>query len=880
MIDMELNASQKQAIENAKRRKAISMGGSFISGAAEGASFGFQDEIAATIGSLLALPVSQARGVLNDNYDAKSLGELYDKNFARTRQITKDAEMANPEGFIAGDIVGSVAIPGGTAIKSGAKGIQLAKTGGRLGFGSGVLNATGRSEAELGSQELLSDALQGGGFGTAMGAVAGPLFQQIGKVGNKAVDSVRGKRAERASKKATDKMDDIALELDLGRNVGVDDIKGAQSATADDVSKYFKQGVQKGLPEDSARAAAIAKREGIPLSRGDVTQNARIQADEELARIGRLGSDIEAEATQFVQQKTATLRDFGRRTIKQITGLDPADIDTSAVGARVGRNVKAVADKEQKAVNRLYNVNGRAYTPLDELNKIPDQLRKTLARENIPIDQLDVPKRAMQDIVNQIESLKQIGAKGAHVRVYNNMTERLNNFNATGKDKYAIGVMKRSVEDHRDDMINRGLISGDKSVIESLRKAPTAYAKYKQRFWGKNSKASLGRIVDNNLDDSDVVSLFVNAGNSVSKKGAAGSLRALKETVGENSEAWNQLRALHISRIMKTNLGDDAANLTPDFKKRFLDGVLYQNRQLANVLYTEAEQKAIRDVAEVAFLATNKVKSPVFTSGTPQGVLGMLDNLVQRIPSIGPGLSRIGKGTVGVFDDAAKSRSVKMGLENPLPDRISIEPSNYVSDALKAVGIGGSGLISGRGSASEASADVSSNVGDTQIQIDELIKELEMRKQRSKEDSILEKIKKIESGGNPNAKASTSSASGLYQFTNGTWRDMVGKYGKDYGITVQDKNDPDAQEIMARKLLQENRRGLQSIIGREPNEQELYLAHFFGIGNIQRLYQAGPNAVAATLLPVAAEANRSIFFAGARPRTVGEVVQVLASKVQ
>ena len=35
---------------------------------------------------------------------------------------------------------------------------------------------------------------------------------------------------------------------------------------------------------------------------------------------------------------------------------------------------------------------------------------------------------------------------------------------------------------------------------------------------------------------------------------------------------------------------------------------------------------------------------------------------------------------------------------------------------------------------------------------------------------------KKESGNNPNAKAKTSSASGLFQFTEGTWKELNNKY--------------------------------------------------------------------------------------------------------
>ena len=41
-----------------------------------------------------------------------------------------------------------------------------------------------------------------------------------------------------------------------------------------------------------------------------------------------------------------------------------------------------------------------------------------------------------------------------------------------------------------------------------------------------------------------------------------------------------------------------------------------------------------------------------------------------------------------------------------------------------------------------------------------------------------------ESGLNPNARASTSSAAGLFQFTSGTWMSMMERYGDKYGVEL------------------------------------------------------------------------------------------------
>lgn len=146
---------------------------------------------------------------------------------------------------------------------------------------------------------------------------------------------------------------------------------------------------------------------------------------------------------------------------------------------------------------------------------------------------------------------------------------------------------------------------------------------------------------------------------------------------------------------------------------------------------------------------------------------------------------------------------------------------------------------------------------------------------------FLDKLSLIESGNNPNAKAKTSTASGLYQFTDGTWNRLVGKYGKQYGIGTYDKNSPEAQRIFAEILTAENSDALSGFLGRAPDETELYAAHFLGINGAKKLLKnLNSNKDAAAILPREAMANKSIFFAGKRPRKVREVYAVLNNKLK
>lgn len=144
----------------------------------------------------------------------------------------------------------------------------------------------------------------------------------------------------------------------------------------------------------------------------------------------------------------------------------------------------------------------------------------------------------------------------------------------------------------------------------------------------------------------------------------------------------------------------------------------------------------------------------------------------------------------------------------------------------------------------------------------------------------IQNFAKAESNNNPNAKNPNSTASGLYQFTNKTWADMVSKYGKQTGIGLKDKNDPVAQATMTKFLAQDNIKSLQNTLGRLPTKGELYMAHVLGAKGASQLINSNPNKEAIMLYPRnVLDANRNIFFDGKRPRTVSEVYQLLNNKV-
>lgn len=161
---------------------------------------------------------------------------------------------------------------------------------------------------------------------------------------------------------------------------------------------------------------------------------------------------------------------------------------------------------------------------------------------------------------------------------------------------------------------------------------------------------------------------------------------------------------------------------------------------------------------------------------------------------------------------------------------------------------------------------------------------------------------KLESSFDPTARAATSSAAGLYQFTSGTWLSTLDRHGAEHGMawvsdairggSVADpatraqimglRYDPQVSALMAGELAADNRADLTARLGREPDPAELYLAHFLGSAGAGKFLAAladNPGQSAAAILPKAAAANRSIFFSGGAPRSVGQVMDLMRSKV-
>lgn len=163
-----------------------------------------------------------------------------------------------------------------------------------------------------------------------------------------------------------------------------------------------------------------------------------------------------------------------------------------------------------------------------------------------------------------------------------------------------------------------------------------------------------------------------------------------------------------------------------------------------------------------------------------------------------------------------------------------------------------------------------------------------------------------ESSLNPEAKAQTSSAVGLFQFLESTWLQTMKEQGprlgyqkyadaisvtRDGDFTVSDRGlrreilalreNPQVAADLAAAFTQSNGAYLEGKFGRMPSAGELYIAHFLGPQGAERLFRAGlenPDQVASKLFPRQAKANPQIFYADGEPRTIRQLYKALVAK--
>ncbi|ODU21587.1 MAG: flagellar biosynthesis protein FlgJ [Sphingomonas sp. SCN 67-18] len=167
----------------------------------------------------------------------------------------------------------------------------------------------------------------------------------------------------------------------------------------------------------------------------------------------------------------------------------------------------------------------------------------------------------------------------------------------------------------------------------------------------------------------------------------------------------------------------------------------------------------------------------------------------------------------------------------------------------------------------------------------------------------------VESSLRADARAATSSATGLYQFVDQSWLAVMKRHGDEHGLGwaadaisqgangryhVADgetrrailnlRTNSEVASLMAAEHAADNKEALEGALGRNVGGTDLYMAHFLGLGGARKFLAtlaSDPDRSGAAMFPAAARANRSIFYApDGQARSLDEIYDRFANRIE
>lgn len=869
--------SREEAMAEIARRQASkpSQGESALRGGFDTLTLGFAPKASAAIGA----------GLVKLADPSSSFAQNYEKGRDYLREQNRAAAEENPLSYFGGGLVGGVLNP----IARGANTIAgAAKSGARVG---GLYGAGSSDKGEVGSfgGENVVDTLIGAGLGGAFGAGGQTLINKViaPKLSNLVMSKINPKNA----------IDARASEVPIGNTP--------------------LQPINPNVNPLSQKALALSQQFKVPLTRGQASQDLSQQTLEDLLASGARGSEAANIMNSARQQGNEAFQNAALSTRKQIG---------SGEFVEKGQSLQGIVDKivgnfksEEKAVNKAYDIAKQTvgYLNIKDLkgfNKVANAkfVEEALTPDNAPAaySQLrsfnkifsTAPKKAKEIDFKRIEAYRQ----GLN-RSYKS---------AQGQDKHGIGLLKDQFDDYLNDTLETALVRGDANVLEQFKNARGLASDLKTKYYardkGEFGKKFIQDLVENSKKSREsytygmISDKLWGANKYGFKQQAISAIKEIKNHVGEDNPLLDGLKLDGVQKVIKPLLNQKGeVNFNGPSIQTYKNN-LKENESVLRSLLSKEELKQLYDLGDLGSFMFQSRKS--IGNPSQSGIVRTLAELPIIQKALGLPLVKEIPDAYNAFQakSAINQATLEKGVAALNKQSLPPAPTLPIRDTKAASSLGASAnaLIDALSREPQAQQTEQQQPVVPQFTKEDALKEIERRKsnkamsgiqtspqelsqkqsegqtQYNPTNELIDKIAYIESGGNPNAKAKGSTASGLFQFTNPTWKDAVSRYGEQTGIGLKDKNNPKAQRIMAQLMLKDNAKDLGGFLNREPRPTEIYLTHFLGLNGAKNLLASHPQQFAARVLPEAAKANRSVFFKNGRPLTVAELYNILSKKVE
>jgi hypothetical protein len=480
---------------------------------------------------------------------------------------------------------------------------------------------------------------------------------------------------------------------DVFRRLGVD----PSDVSPELAASFGKMAATAESPEQAAILAQSRALPGgpVPLTRGDLSRNVRQQRFEDAALKGIEGEAARTVAVGAQQAKNEALFRNAAAVQGRIGGNVQPQITAPAEGmlqAQQGLAAKAAAAKQAIGDAYITARGGEAYLDSRYVQGLADHITTGVRRDFTP-GTVDAAEKVMADLRGLGDTTAQ-GTGSASIRQLEEWRQRASRtyrgLADTDPSKAAIKQMLDGYDAMTKVALRRSLYQGDVAAVEAWKKAAGLRADFAKRF---QSNEIMGDLIERGpggkglkVSPDDALNYLWTV-NGVGKKGAGQALYAMKQELGADSAPWLALKEAQFMRLLRSQgegnkLGGDMRPLFSGdkfmtaFRKAMTD-----SPEMMRSLYTPEDFALVKQFAEIAQRATNRVEGAVNTSGSAYA----LNDIVNRM--IGSGLlGRLGIATVRKLTGWAVEGSKAVRMQNALRDPLAIRAAPGAGRAGAAAG--------------------------------------------------------------------------------------------------------------------------------------------------------------------------------------------------
>lgn len=450
--------------------------------------------------------------------------------------------------------------------------------------------------------------------------------------------------------------------------MSADDLAQVSDDTLNRLAADFQR-LQSGGQQRVGEIVRQAEAESLPVpvrqTRGQITQNPRIQMAEDLAEKGVLGEiprDITAGArAQADDQLRANIPAIQSR----LTGSPPRQRGQGP--AEVSQTLSAQDDALRVAENRAFDVarqsGAGAGVPAESVQGLAQKVQRQVLFGH---DLSDLPK--IQSLLSSLDDLgRSTSQEGDRAVLVNEIFRVRAQASAArgggGEQAVAAGKIVREIDAFSDDVLDDALLAGDDQAISLWRQAIGKARERRQIFKSNDLIEALAQREARGgqwalkVDPADAANYIFGRSSLgfVGKQNLTRDLERLRQVLGgADSSGWNAIREEVFLRVVNRGLKGLASGESRVFNGAAVrDDWLRLTREdgkLVSLLFNESERNLIGQFTNVAQRTTSPVKGGANFSNTTPALANLGSRLLdatflgpkgQALLSRIPGLSSV-----------------------------------------------------------------------------------------------------------------------------------------------------------------------------------------------------------------------------------------------